>query len=131
MRSDCDYIKSVEDYLCETCDALFNDGIVCDKVYNPEERMNRAANVIQVRYGDDDQSGAIVRMEARVIENCDKRSKGVQDAELLRKLAKNGVKLPNGLVIYINVQYINMPQKIIVDTLTTYILSAQLAITII
>ena len=124
------YVEVVEDYLCELCDEVFNDGIVCDKVFNPEERVNRAASVLQVYAPSADQPTAIHTMSARVVENRERRAQCITDMELSKKLVKSRVKLENGLEIYINIQYINAPIRTIVGTQNTYTLSVYLTITL-
>lgn len=124
-------VEIVEDYLCDLCDTLFNDGIICDKIFNPEEKVNRAANVVQIYGAASDQGDAIYRMDARVVENREKRSQCIKDIEILQKLTKNGVKLASGLAIYINIQYITSPDRTIVDGQSVYTISAYLNVTLI
>lgn len=123
-------ISSIEDYLCDLCDSVFSDGIVCDKVYNPEQQENRAAFVTQALPSPDDQNG-IGTYTAQILQNRTKRSECIQDAELFRKnFIKYGDDLQNELAIYISVQYITMPIKRIVGTSTTYTISVMLNITV-
>jgi hypothetical protein len=118
-------IDTIEDYLCDKCDELFAaDGLVCDKVFNPEQQANRAAFVNQVLTPLSDQSGVGV-YKAQILENRLKRSECTQDVEILRtKLTKYGDKLPNGLAIYISLEYIMMPIKITVGTTNVFTVSA-------
>ena len=125
-------IDLIENYLCDKCDALFSeDGIVCDKVYNPEQTDNRAAFVTQVLTPLTDQNG-VGEYRAQILENRSKRSQCIADAETIRKnFTKYGDILSNGLAIYIQLQYITTPtNKIVVDTSTVYALSANLKITV-
>lgn len=125
-------IESIEDYLCDKCDELFSgDDIVCDKVYNPEQPVNRAAFVTQVLTERADQSG-VGEYRAQIIENRSKRSECIADAETIRKnFTKYGDRLQNGLAIYVSLQYITTPtNKMVVDTSTIYYISANLNITV-
>lgn len=123
-------ISEIENYLCDLCDTIFNDGIVCDKAYNIEQRVNRAANVLGVYRAAGDQ-GAVHRVSAKITENRETRSQCVTDVDKIRQnIRKIGVTIQNGLVIYIDVQYITMPIKIVVGTQTAYTISATLNITV-
>lgn len=123
-------VELIEDYLCDKCDELFADEIVCDKLYNPEVAVNRAAFVTSVRDTVTDQD-SVGEYTAQIIENRSKRSEGAADVELLRKnFTKYGDTLPNGLAIYVRLQYITMPTKIVVGTEYAYSVSANLNITV-
>ena len=121
-------VKTIEDYLCDLCDLVFNDGIVCDKVFNPEEPANRAAFITQQGNSETDQDG-IRTYTAQILENRKTRSECIIDMEIIdkhfRKYRKN---LDNGLVINMSVSYIISPIKVIVGTQHAYNLSANLEI---
>lgn len=117
-------IETIENFLCDLSDSVFSDGIVCDKIYNPEQRENRSAFVNQVLPMQSDQNG-ITRCTAQLLENREKRSQCVHDVNLIREnFTKIGYKLHDGLAIYIELQYITMPIKIMVDTQVAYTISA-------
>jgi ATP-dependent protease ClpP protease subunit len=125
-------IELIENYLCDQCDALFEgDGLVCDKVYNPEQTANRAAFVTQVLTPSTDQSG-VGQYMAQIIENRTKRSECIVDSDIIRRnFIKYGGRLQNGLAIYVQLQYITTPTtKMVVDTSTVYFISAILKITV-
>ena len=124
-------VNIIEDYLCDKCDELFtSDGIVCDKVFNPEEPENRAAFITQVLSAQSDQNG-IGDYSAQILEHRIKRSECIADVEKIRKNFNIcGDKLQNGLAIYISIVYITMPNKTVVGTQTIYWLSANLKITV-
>lgn len=123
-------IETIENFLCDLSDSVFNDGIICDKIYNPEQRENRSAFVNQVLSMESDQNG-ITKCVAQLLENREKRSQCVQDVNLIReKFTKIGYKLQDGLAIYIELQYITMPIKIMVDTQVAYTISANFNITV-
>jgi hypothetical protein len=126
-----DVIDLIEDYLCDKCDEIFNgDSIACDKVYNPEEAITRSAYVTSVKSNTTDQFG-VGEYAAQIIENREKRSQCTHDVELIRKnFTKYGDVLANGLAIYITIQYITMPIKIVVGTSNVYTISANLNITV-
>jgi hypothetical protein len=122
------YIKIIEDYLCDLCDLAFNDGIVCDKVFNPEEPVNRAAFITQQGNSETDQDG-IRTYTAQILENRKTRSECIIDMGIIDKhFRKYRKKLDNGLVINISVSYIISPIRIIVGTQQAYNLSANLEI---
>ena len=117
-------IETIENFLCDLSDTVFNDGIVCDKIYNPEQRETRSVFVNQVLSFGSDQNG-IFRCTAQLLENREKRSQCVSDVNIVKEnFTKIGYKLPDGLAIYIELQYITMPMKIMVDTQVAYSLSA-------
>ena len=122
-------VNIIEDYLCDKCDELFaSDGIVCDKVFNPEEAVNRAAFITQVLSASSDQSG-VGEYTAQILENRLKRYECTEDVEKIRKnFIIYGDKLANGLAIYISVGYIMMPIKVVVGTQNAYTISANLNI---
>lgn len=121
-------IKIIEDYLCDLCDSSFNDGIVCDKVFNPEEPANRAAFITQQGNSSTDQDGIRI-YTAQILENRKTRSECITDMDIINStFRKYGKKLPNGLVIYMTTSYIMSPTKMIVGTQTAYFLSANLEI---
>lgn len=124
-------VNIIEDYLCDKCDEIFvSDGVVCDKVFNPEEAVNRAAFITQVLSAQSDQNG-VGLYSAQIIEQRIKRSECTADVENIRKnFTKYGDRLPNGLAIYISIEYITMPNKTVVGTQTVYWLSANLSITV-
>lgn len=116
--------ETLENFLCDLSDSVFNDGIVCDKIYNPEQEVNRAAFITATQTPEGDQDG-LIRFSAQLLENRKKRSECIKDSELIRKnFKKTGHKLENGLVIYLDVQYITSPIKTIVDTQSIYTISA-------
>lgn len=122
------YIKIIEDYLCDLCDISFTDGIVCDKVFNPEEPVNRAAFITQQGNSETDQDG-IRTYTAQILENRKTRSECIIDMGIIDKhFRKYRKKLDNGLVINISVSYIISPIRIIVGTQQAYNLSANLEI---
>ena len=122
------YIKLIEDYLCDLCDAKFNDGLICDKVYNLEQPENRAAFINQQVDTETDQDGIRVYV-AQILENRKTRTECINDMFIIDKYFRNyGKKLDNGLVIYVSVNYIMSPTKIVVGTQTIYSLSASLEI---
>lgn len=124
------YVKIVEDYLCELCDDVFNDGIVCDKVFNPEDAVNRSAAVIQQINTHTDQDG-MRRYSAQILENRKARSECIRDMEIIdENFRKYGKKLDNGLVIHISIQYIMSPTKTVIGTQNAYNLSAMLNVSI-
>lgn len=117
-------IESVENFLCDTCDEAFKDGILCDKIYNAEQSVNRAAFVLQVLNPVTDQDG-VTSCTAQIIENREKRSQCVQDMEIIREnFTKYGYKLQDGLVIYSSIQYITSPLRTVVGTQDVYTISA-------
>ena len=121
-------VKIIEDYLCDLCDASFNDGIVCDKVFNPEEPANRAAFIIQQGNSETDQAG-IRTYTAQILENRKTRSECIIDMGIIDKhFRKYRKKLDNGLVINMSVNYIISPIRVIVGTQPAYTLSANLEI---
>lgn len=121
-------IKIIEDYLCDLCDAAFGDGIICDKVFNPEEPVNRAVCITQQLESGTDQDG-IRYYTAQILENRKTRSECINDMDIISNtFRKCGKKLDNGLVIYISVSYIMSPTKMIVGTQKAYFLSANLEI---
>ena len=126
-----DTVELIEDYLCDKCDKIFTgDSIVCDKVYNPEEIVNRASFITSVLSATTDQNG-IGEYRAQIIENREKRSQCTHDVELIRKnFTEYGDTLANGLAIYVSLQYITMPIKIVVGTSSAYTVSANLNITV-
>lgn len=122
------YIKLIEDYLCDLCDLTFNDGIVCDKVFNPEEPVNRAAFITQQGNSETDQDG-IRTYTAQILENRNTRSECIIDMDIIDKhFRKYHKKLDNGLVITMSVSYIISPIRVIVGTQQAYNLSANLEI---
>lgn len=122
-------VKLIEDYLCDLCDAVFNDGIVCDKMYNPEQLVNRSAYVTDIQSQESDQHG-LVKCNARIVENRKGRPECIIDVQkITENFNKKGDPLGNGLAIYIEVEYITMPIKIMVNTQTAYTVSANLRIT--
>ena len=122
------YIKIIEDYLCDLCDLVFNDGIVCDKVFNPEEPVNRAAFITQQGNYETDQDG-IRTYTAQILENRKTRSECIIDMGIIDKhFRKYRKKLDNGLVINMSVNYIISPIRVIVGTQHAYNLSANLEI---
>ena len=124
------YIEIIENYLCDLCDESFNDGIICDKIFNPEETVTRSAYVIQQIDTLTDQDG-IRRYTAQVVENRKTRSECIRDMGIIDgNFRKYGKKLDNGLVIRISIQYIMSPIKTIVGTQTVYNLSAMLNVSI-
>lgn len=121
-------IKIIEDYLCDLCDIAFNDGIVCDKVFNPEEPVNRAAFITKQGNSETDQDG-IHTYTAQILENRKTRSECIVDMEIIDKhFRKYRKKLDNGLVINMSVSYIISPIRVIVGTQQAYNLSANLEI---
>ena len=124
-------VHIIEDYLCDKCDEVFaSDGIVCDKVFNPEEPVNRAAFITKVLSAQSDQNG-IGDYSAQILEHRIKRSECTADVEKIRKnFTIYGDKLQNGLAIYISIEYITMPNKTVVGTQNVYWLSANLKITV-
>lgn len=125
-----DNIKYVEDYLCNLCDAVFNDGISCDKVFNPEQLVNRSAYVTDIQSQDTDQY-AIIKCNATIVENRKTRTECVADIEkIIKNFNKNGESISDGLVIYMEIAYITMPIKIMVNTIAAYTISANLKIVI-
>lgn len=124
-------VNIIEDYLCDKCDEIFaSDSIVCDKVFNPEEPENRAAFIAQVLPTRSDQN-AIGDYAAQILEHRIKRSECTADVEKIRKNFNIcGDKLQNGLAIYVSIEYITMPNKIVVGTQNVYWLSANLKITV-
>lgn len=125
-------IDIIENYLCDKCDEMFaSDGIPCDKVYNPDQIDNRAAFITQMLTPITDQNGVGEYM-AQILENRTKRSQCISDADTIRKnFTKYGDTLPNGLAIYVQLQYITTPiSKTVVGTSTIYTLSANLKITV-
>lgn len=124
------YVEVIENYLCDVCDAVFNDGIVCDKIFNPESPVNRSAYVTQQTGYETDQDG-IRTFSAQILENRSTRSDCIRDMAIIdANFRKYGKKLDNGLVIRISIQYIMSPIQIIVGTQTAYNLSALLNISI-
>lgn len=122
-------VKLIEDYLCDLCDTVFNDGIVCDKMYNPEQLVNRSAYVTDIQSQESDQHG-LVKCNARIVENRKSRPECVNDVQkITENFNKKGDPLGNGLAIYTEVEYITMPIKIMVNTQTAYTVSANLRIT--
>ena len=79
-------IKAIEDYLCNLCDSVFNDSITCDKLYNPEQRINRAAYVDNTPATIADQNDVTIAMQrlskiekhapsaSRIFRKCEKIS---------------------------------------------------------
>lgn len=124
-------VNIIEDYLCDKCDEIFaSDGIACDKVFNPEDPENRAAFITQVLAAQSDQNG-VGDYSAQILEQRIKRSECTADVEKIRKnFIIYGDRLPNGLAIYISIEYITMPNKIVVGTQNAYWLSANLKITV-
>lgn len=117
-------IEAVENFLCDTCDTIFNDGILCDKIYNAEQPVNRAAFVLQALPPETDQHG-VTCCTAQIIENREKRSQCVQDMDIIREnFTKYGHKLQEGLAIYTSIQYITSPIRTVVGTQDVYTLSA-------
>lgn len=122
-------VKLIEDYLCDLCDTVFNDGIVCDKVYNPEQPVNRSAYVTDIQSQESDQHG-LIKCNARIVENRKSRPECVTDVQkITENFNKNGDPLGNGLAIYVEIEYITIPIKIMVNTQTAYTVSANLRIT--
>lgn len=122
-------VKLIEDYLCNLCDLVFNDGIICDKMYNPEQLVNRSAYITDIQSIDGDQH-ALVKCNARIAENRKNRPECVTDTQkIIENFNKSGASLGNGLAIYIEIEYITMPIKIIVNTQTAFTVSANLKIT--
>lgn len=124
-------VDIIEDYLCDKCDEIFaSDGIICDKVFNPEEPINRAAFITQVPADITDQNG-VGEYSAQILEHRLKRSECTADVEKIRKnFTIYGDKLQNGLAIYISIKYITMPRKLVVGTQNAYCMSANLKITV-
>jgi hypothetical protein len=123
-------IYDIENYLCDLCDSVFNDGIICDKVYNIEQPSNRAVSVISVNALSGDQN-SVKKMYAKFSENRETRALCVQDAEkILNNFTKIGYKVSDTLAIYTDIQYITMPIKIVVGTKTVYTLSATISINV-
>jgi hypothetical protein len=83
-------IETIENFLCDLSDSVFSDGIVCDKIYNQEQRENRAAFVNGVTPPQSDQYG-IVKCTAQLLENREKRSQCVQD---INKIREKFTKIP-------------------------------------
>jgi hypothetical protein len=109
---------------------VFSDGIVCDKIYNQEQRENRAAFVNGVTPPQSDQYG-IVKCTAQLLENREKRSQCVHDMDIIREnFTKYGHKLQEGLAIYTSIQYITSPIRTVVGTQDVYTLSAVINIKI-
>lgn len=124
-------VDVIEDYMCDKCDEIFaSDGIICDKVFNPEEPINRAAFITQVLTDISDQNG-VGEYSAQILEHRLKRSECTADVEKIRKnFTIYGDKLQNGLSIYISIKYITMPRKLVVGTQNAYWMSATLKITV-
>lgn len=124
------YVEIIENYLCDVCDAVFDDGIVCDKIFNPEDSATRSAYVTQQLESLTDQDGIRI-FSARIVENRKTRSECIRDMGIIddnfRKYSK---KLDNGLVIRISIQYIMSPIQTIIGTQTAYNLSAMLNVSI-
>lgn len=123
-------IETIENFLCDLSDSVFNDGIICDKIYNPEQKENRAAFINQVLAFESDQNG-ITKCTAQMLENREKRSQCIRDINLIREnFIKIGHKLQDGLAIYVELQYITAPIKIMVDTQVAYTISANFNVTV-
>lgn len=124
-------VDVIEDYLCDKCDEIFaSDGIICDKVFNPEEPINRAAFITQISADITDQN-SVGEYSAQILEHRLKRSECTADVEKIRKnFTIYGDKLQNGLAIYISIKYITMPRKLVVGTQNAYWMSANLKITV-
>ena len=122
------YIEVIENYLCDLCDEAFADGIVCDKIFNPEEQVTRSAYVVQQLDTLTDQDG-IRKYIAQISENRKARSECIHDMSIIdSNFRKYSKKLDNGLVISVAVRYIIAPIKVVVGTQTAYNLSANLEI---
>ena len=61
-------IKLIEDYICDLCDEIFADGIVCDKIYNPEQLVNRSACITDIQSQETDQY-AVIKCNVNISEN--------------------------------------------------------------
>lgn len=119
----------IEDYLCNLCDTVFNDGITCDKIYNPEQRVNRAAYVDNATASGADQN-AITICRAKIVENRETRAQCITDIQKVREnFVKYGSSLGNGFAIFMDIDYITMPIKIMAGTQTAFTFTANLKIT--
>ena len=122
-------IKAIEDYLCNLCDSVFNDSITCDKLYNPEQRSNRAAYVDNTTATIADQNDVTV-CHAKVVENRETRAQCISDIQKVREnFVKYGSSLGNGFAIFMDIDYITMPIKIMAGTQTAFTFTANLKIT--
>ena len=122
-------IKTIEDYLCNLCDSVFNDSITCDKSYSPEKRVNRAAYVDSANPNLADQN-AVTICRAKVVENRETRAQCITDIQKVREnFVKYGSSLGNGFAIFMDIDYITMPIKIVAGTQTAFTFTANLKIT--
>lgn len=112
--------KEVEDWFCDTIDALFKDGIVCSKEFDVNKADSRACSAT-LKKGRDDQgvgfSGTATLKSMRKT-----RANAVADIDLVMSYFpvynKNTDK---GLVITVNLTYIMPPIKTIVGTKTAFL----------
>ena len=126
MNSD---VKLIEDYICNLCDEVFNDGIVCDKLYNPEQLVNRSACITDIHTQDTDQY-AVIECNVNISENRKTRAECIADTQkIVKNFNKSGVSIGDGLAIYMEIEYITMPIRILVNTVTAYTISANIKVT--
>lgn len=122
-------IKLIEDYICDLCDEIFADGIVCDKIYNPEQLVNRSACITDIQSQETDQY-AVIKCNVNISENRKTRAECIVDTQkIVKNFNKSGVSIGDGLAIYMEIEYITMPIRILVNTVTVYTISANIKVT--
>lgn len=125
-----DRYKAVEDFLCDTIDSAFNDGIVCYKEFNMGEPESRACFISGTRAPVDDQQ-TVDRYSITFKTTATSRSDATTVITNLRKIFPIYNKtLPNGVVISITIGYITMPIKTMIESEVRYVVTAQMQATV-
>jgi hypothetical protein len=121
--------KQVEDWLCDYIDSSFNDTILCDKEFSTDVTDCRAIYISQVKEGFDDQS-ATAKYEVSFKSTRKTRVQAISDISILNEIFPiYNVRVENGLVISVNMDYIATPIRIMVDSKQAYFLSATFTLT--
>jgi len=108
-------LKDVEDYICDTLDAIFNDSIKLQKEFDAT-RECRAINTQYIGRAPDDQH-SMMKLSVHFTSLRKKRSKAIEDID---KIYKNfpiyNAYVTNSLVISTVLVYITSPLRTTVDS---------------